>query len=89
MKNGSPGRRWVGVDFLDQVSRFRIGTCFGGGLELLTCFRAVCYSNRPATVRVYIIHTASNNCVLVSTYSVHKTNFCSPLLILLLMKQLK
>jgi hypothetical protein len=30
MKNRSPSRRWVGFDFLDQVSRFRIriGTCF-------------------------------------------------------------
>jgi len=35
MENGSPNRRWVGVDFLDQVSRFRIGTCLGGELELL------------------------------------------------------
>jgi len=35
MENGSPSRRWVGVNFFDQVLRFRIETCLGGGLELL------------------------------------------------------
>ena len=40
MENGSPSRRWVGVDFFDQVPTFRIETCLGGGLELLLYIRA-------------------------------------------------
>jgi len=35
MENESASRRWVGVDFLNQISRFKIGTYLGGGLELL------------------------------------------------------
>jgi len=36
MENGSPNKRWVGVDFfLNQVPRFRIGTCLGGELEFV------------------------------------------------------
>ena len=35
MENGGLNRRWTGVDFFNQVSRFGIGACLGGGLELL------------------------------------------------------
>ena len=39
MENRGSNRRWVGVNFFDQVPRFEIGACLGGGLELLLVHR--------------------------------------------------
>jgi hypothetical protein len=47
MENRSPSRRWVEVDFFNQIPRFRIGTCLEGGLGvalkmLLLLFVSLC-----------------------------------------------